>query len=420
MNILHINTLSKGGAAKACIRLHLGLLEEGLRSNLLTLDASQQSILNSFQYIKLKKSYPRRIIRRLYRTITEIDEKERHIIQFRPKGFELFSFATSPHRIQEHPFYKRADIINLHWISGFLDYSSFFKNVNKPVVWTLHDMNPFTGGCHYAGDCFGFQKICSDCPQLKGTIDANYAATMLEKKLNSLKHGNCNLIIAAPSKWLFQQSQKSKLFQKIPHILIPYGLPEQFFFPQEKNISKQKLNISPNKKVILFVSDSVENKRKGFDILLNSLSKIDRSFDFVLCAVGHLDKENIKNVDNLHLLGSISDESTMSTIYSAADVFVIPSLEDNLPNTVLESLMCGTPVIGFNIGGISDMIVHGENGYLVNQTNSDALAEAINKFLSGSDPFDRGVIRNEAVKNYALRVQAKKYIQLYQEILNKS
>jgi glycosyltransferase involved in cell wall biosynthesis len=175
------------------------------------------------------------------------------------------------------------------------------------------------------------------------------------------------------------------------------------------------LDIPKDKKVILFVADLISNHRKGFLYLKKAFEKLD-SEDVVLCAIGNKSGE-LKSLNNIKELGPIYDERLMSIAYSAADVFVIPSLMDNLPNTVLESLMCGTPVIGFPIGGITDMVQHGINGLLVKEVGVNALHETLNSFLNTIDTFDSERIRRDAVRKYDLKVQANSYIHLFESIL---
>ena len=182
----------------------------------------------------------------------------------------------------------------------------------------------------------------------------------------------------------------------------------------DKNEAREFLNIPLDKKVILFVAESLTNHRKGFVFLKRAVEYIDNS-DVVISVVGK-NKANL-NFENIIELGMIKDEVKMSMAYAAADVFVIPSLMDNLPNTVLESLCCGTPVIGFPIGGIPDMIVNGENGLLTSEISVKALVKTLEEFLSHIEDYDRETIHKEAIKKYSLNVQANAYIDLFNTIL---
>ena len=185
---------------------------------------------------------------------------------------------------------------------------------------------------------------------------------------------------------------------------------------KDKVYSREVFNIPKNKKVILFVSESINNSRKGFVLLEKAFEKLS-SDKILLCAIGN-SNNNSNNSENVVKLGPIYDERLMALAYSAADLFVIPSLMDNLPNTVLESIMCGTPVVGFEVGGIPDMIENGVNGYLADEISSDSLYTAIMKFFEFPDLFDREKIRDKAREKYDLNIQAKSYNELFNKITN--
>ncbi len=409
MKILHISTSPTGGAARSCIRLHQGLLNIGIDSKLLTLYRSDSSIVNCFSFRKATISG--KIIHKLMEIYMEKHNK--FFLKNRPEGFEMFSFPYSPYRIIHHSLYRESDIINLHWVAGFLDYFSFFSGNKKKIIWTLHDMNPFTGGCHYSGDCTGFQKDCKNCPQLKGTINIDYAYKNLTSKLRALnRNKHLDLTIISPSKWLFEQLKSSILFKEFNHYHIPYSLDEHIYQPRDKKFSMDLLGIPSDKKVILFVSDSINNKRKGYEFLLKALEILKEKGDYVICAVGNKSDRNSKSA-NSYELGKIYDERLMSVAYSAADIFVIPSLEDNLPNTVLEALMCGTPVVGFPTGGIKDMIIHNVNGRLCKEISEQSLACEIEYILNNREMFNRVEISNQASDKYALKIQAENYLKVY-------
>lgn len=425
MRILHVNTYDSGGAFNAALRVHQDLLRIKADSRFLLLhNYSSVQIENSAVYIPPKKKQPGRI----ERTITELsnlitgfdpvkDFETRQQIQEKIKSREIewFSFPDTGIDITDHTEYKNADIINLHWVAGFIDYS-FFKKNKKPVVWTLHDMAPFTGGCHYSEGCELFLTNCKTCPQLRGTDDASISRRNLKYKRKNISSSQ-NLNIVTPSKWLLSQARQSKLFRNYMHHHIPNGVDSSTFIIHDKDIAREILGLPKDKTILLFVAFHNQNiKRKGFTFLQEAINTIKNESLFI-CSVGNAEPQtNLPK--GIADLGLIKDEIKMSLIYSAADAFVIPSTEDNLPNTVLESLMCGTPVIGFSVGGIKDMITHNENGYLVDAVSSIALAETINLFLKKRNTFDSATIRKEAVDKYDLSVQSKSYSELYQRVIN--
>ena len=423
MKILHICTYDSGGAGKACVRLHQGLLELGIDSNLLVLHQSTRGIKRVYQYVELPpeldnysklKGKFKRILQefKLYKIKDENDTSK--FLKGRPEGLESFSFPNSPYDITKHSLYKEADIINLHWTSGFLDYSTFFNDKSKKIVWTLHDLNPFTGGCHYAETCTGFEMSCLHCPQLLNTSDDNISNWILKTKVNAIESG-VSLTVVGVSNWILGESSKSLLFRNFKHVQIPYGINQNVFKPISRIVSREILGLPIDKKIVLFVSDALNTKRKGFSLLLKAIEKIKEQENIVLCAVGHTKMDEFDG-KGLFTLGSISDERLMSVIYSAADVFVMPSLEDNFPNTVLEALMCGTPVIGFPVGGIKEMIQNNKNGYLCDSVSFDSLAKAIDSFLQSPTRFNQLEIRNLALSKYSLEIQATKYVELYNSL----
>jgi len=308
---------------------------------------------------------------------------------------------------------QQADIIHLHWVSeGFLNYPSFFSTVRKKIVWTLHDMNPFTGGCHHSDDCMKFMSECRHCPQLQGTIDENFAFEMqsLKKELFDEQPPG-QIKIVTPSEWLRRLSSQSALFKKFDHDRIPNGIDPEVFRIHDQSESRKQLNLPADKKILLFVSNEVNNKRKGIDILIESLSKLNDS-DVAVCTIGKSPSSFDIKMEQHHL-GFITDENKMAMAYNAADVFVLPSLAENFPNTSCESLFCGTPVVAFDVGGLNEQ-VHAGNGILVEKMSSDALGASIRKVLSAS--FDREAISREAKSKFGLEEASRKYIKLYESL----
>jgi glycosyltransferase involved in cell wall biosynthesis len=425
MKVLLINTYDVGGAAKACERLHSGFLFEGITSNVL-LRFKQNNWKNSicfkqpqqtFSWFDKVRNKVKRILKelKLYNTIDVSKIEEQLFLSQRDRGLEMFSFPNSNFDITKSEIYEEADIVNLHWIANFLDYETFFEKNKKPVVWTLHDMNPFTGGDHYIEEYIGIDE--SGFPIIRKVSEEEIRVA---KKNTELKKKAitkiANLSIVAPSEWLAAEARKSEVFKNKKVYCIPNGLDSEIYAPRDKTYSRDLLNIPKDKKVILFVADSIDNNRKGFIFLKKAFEQL-KDPNLVLCAIGNKNSE-LDSIDNIYELGRIIDERLMSIAYSAADVFVIPSLMDNLPNTVLESLMCGTPVIGFPIGGIPDMIQDGVNGFLTDEISVNSLVATIKKFLNNSKCFDEVEIRNNAMKKYDQSVQSKKYIDLFETILN--
>jgi len=310
------------------------------------------------------------------------------------------------------------DLVNLHWIGEFLDYPSFFPAVDKPMVWTLHDMNPFTGGCHYDSGCQRFRDACGACPQLGSSRPHDLSFDIHRRKAEayaSVPSGRMHVV--APSRWLQKQAQASALFADVPVSVIPNGLDTHVFEPRDAEGLRAALGIPGSASVLLFVSDRVGNTRKGFVLLQEAIRGIDPARSVYLVSIGRGQSDD--GLDNHIHLGDVSNDRLMSLVYSMADLFVIPSLEDNLPNTVLESLACGTPVVGFDIGGIPDMVRPGETGQLVKARDVAGMREAILQLLQ-----DRPALasmgkqcRAVALAEYDLLLQAERYAKLYASMI---
>lgn len=424
MKILIVNTYDKWGAANSCLRLHKGLLKSGFDSCVLLRNKEKNisftevikprtQIISNFQKLNIKfKTIIKKFKLQKERSVSENE----FFLRNRKKGLEAFNFPDSKFDITTAESYNKADIVNLHWVADFLDYSSFFKKNKKPIVWTLHDMNPFSGGEHYLENYLGIDEFGFPIKRSISEEELSIFKKNIHLKLKALS-GVDNLTIVAPSEWLTNEAKKSEVFKDYPIYCIPNGLDSEIYKPRNKNYSRELLNIPKDKKVILFVADSIDNNRKGFIFLKKAFEQLANQ-NLVLCAIG--DKNfDLPTTENIMELGTIKDERLMSVAYSAADVFVIPSLIDNLPNTVLESLMCGTPVIGFPVGGISDMIQNDINGFLTDGISVNSLVGTINKFLNNPNYFNNVEIRNNALIKYDQNVQSKKYIDLFSRILNK-
>lgn len=341
----------------------------------------------------------------------------------RPANCECFSDTQTATRISDIPGADAADILHLHWIAGTTDIVrdvEFLKN--RPIVWTLHDMNPFTGGCHYAGSCRGFTRYCGACPQLGSREEKDFSREIWLRKKAAYRE--LDITVICPSRWLAEQAAQSSLFQKKPISVIPYSLPTDVFRPLKAGAVRQGLGLDPAAFVVLFGADALDTARKGFAELLAALESLAAGDDgegITLMTFG--DASRLQRLTlpfpAVHL-GRLESPSEVALAYNAANCLVIPSLEDNLPNVVLEALACGLPVAGFATGGIPDMVEDGVTGRIVPAGNCQALALA----LAGMRdmPADarsrmRRACRQTALLRYSLPVQARAYLELYKSLL---
>jgi len=311
-----------------------------------------------------------------------------------PTNFNKSIFFNRPetiYRVHNHPLVKQADIIHLHSVVKFIDIPSFFKNVNKPIIWTLHDMNPFSGGLHYKSMMFDNLN----------TLENKFIAT--KKKSFSGK----NINVVSPSLWLLELSQKSEVFFDFPHFQIPYCINQNLFYPLKNKNHKEGFTI-------LFVSEDINDPRKGVKYLFEALKYLDKNIQINILGKVSTDG-NFANQTNINFLGYINSPEELSKIYSEADIYVISSIEDNLPNTVIESQMCGTPVVGFKTSGVANMIENEVNGLLVETISGIELAKGINKALDmiKANKFSEEKITKIAQELYSEENVVLKYNNVY-------
>jgi glycosyltransferase involved in cell wall biosynthesis len=340
----------------------------------------------------------------------------------RPPGYERFSDDRGPFPRAMMAQIPPCDVVNLHWVAGMVDYASFFPGITRttPVVWTLHDMNAFTGGCHYDHRCGRFSESCGACPQLGSDREQDLSRTVWERKKRAISAARAGrLRIVTPSRWLAGEARKSSLLSEVAVDVIPYGLDLDVFAPRDRAYSRDLLGIPQNARVVFFLADVVENRRKGFSFLLDTIPRCAKKVEqLLLVSVGDRPPQGDDRMSWLHL-GSIQDDRLLSTVYSAADLFVLPSLQDNLANTVLEAMACGVPVVSFDAGGTPDMVRPGITGNLVPLGDVSALAEAIAVLLNNSSARQRlsAECRRTVLEEYPLKLQAQRYADLYQTLM---
>jgi glycosyltransferase involved in cell wall biosynthesis len=420
MKITLLSTFDvNGGAPIAAYRLLNGLRNVAMDTKMMVQIKSSQDpdVLD----ISIESS-PKKVERRIF---DQILKKE--IMQNRSKLSETwFSIPYPGYDLSEIDRIRQSDILNLHWVAGFQSVESVSKlmNLDSSVVWTLHDENPYTGGCHFSAGCKKYMDTCKDCPQLK---DNRYQLPLLHLE-RKIELWNENLTVVTPSKWLADSAKKSRVFNKFRVEVIPNSLETNVFKPFPKEEARNKINLNPNALTLLFGAHTSSEKRKGFNKLISALEyclkdnkfrKLIDSGDINILTFGpEQEGHNIKSGIEIKSMGYIDDEERLATVYSAADIFVLPSLEDNLPNTMLEAMACGTPVIGFRVGGIPDMVVNGKTGFTATRYNSSEMGRLILKLLFDPD------LRKEMSKNcrrlieekFNLKDQANSYITLFNDL----
>jgi len=423
MKILFINTYLSGGAAKGAKFLFNLIKKNTHGSRFLFLHGEKQRDsdfikYNDFRWFDLLGSKKvSRFIRNIVVSKNVLEFGKNYKYDDRFSSFSLSQ--TTIKSISTEDF----DIIHLNWIAKFFDYYLFFSQISKKqrIVLTLRDMNCFTGGCHHADNCTQFFNVCDDCPQLKlSSLNNDIKEIFLEKEKALFHLADDQMIIACPSKWVMLHSSKSRLLGRFEHVYIPHGIDINKYYLKDKMECRKKLGINTEKMIVLFVAHSLDNKRKGFEMLLKAFDNI-KSENICLISVGNIqDKEklNSKKFDHISL-GYIDSDEKMADVYNSADVFITPSLAESFGFTIAESLCCGTPVISFETTAITEKIYDSKNGYLVELGSSSDLSIKIDKFLKQGVALSRKEIFLDASKKYSHIKMVDKYLDIYNKVLHK-
>ncbi|MDM9580594.1 MULTISPECIES: glycosyltransferase family 4 protein [unclassified Nostoc] len=413
MKILHISTHDiNGGAARAAYRLHTGLQDIGLQSQMLV----QEKYSNDKTVIAPKI--------RLFQGIAKakLTVESLPLKLYRQKKNTPFFTQWLPDRVIPKVAQINPDIINLHWISGGFMQIETFAKLKRPLVWTLHDMWGFTGGCHVTGECDRYKVSCGACPQLSSGNEWDLSRWVWQRKVKAWK--NLNLTLVSPSSWLAQCARSSSLFQNLRIEVIPHGLDTQKYRPINQRFAREALNLPQDKKLILFGAiEATSDRNKGFHLLqpaLQELSKSGWKDDLEVVIFGASQPENPPDLGfKTHYLGHLHDAISLATVYSAADVMLVPSLQESFGQTASESFACGTPVVAFNATGLKDIVDHQQNGYLAKPYEVEDFAKGITWVLENEQRLQKlsFYARDKAEQEFTLELQARRYSALFQEIL---
>lgn len=419
MKVVHINkTDAGGGAAVAALRIHRSLIRAGIDSHILVQEQKRneanEHVAGHGTMYKVGN-----FIRFVHERLSILPSEREASMRFN------FSIANTGQSVASLPVVKEADIIHLHWINqGFLSLDNLEElfELGKPIVWTLHDMWPFTGGCHYAGTCCEFNEHCGYCPFLNDNKKNDFSYKSYLRKKDIYSKGNLSIVTC--SKWLGTMARSSSMLRGVPVTTIPNPIDTNFYRPMDRMQCREELGLPKEKKLILFGAANILDFRKGFRYLEEALTIIQESFPAIserieLVVFGKLDKRwQNKFTFKIHPMNFISDPEVLVKLYNAADTFILPSLQDNLPNTVVESLCCGTPVVGFSIGGIPEMIIHNQTGFLAEVKNSLSLANGIYNMLFFSQQ-QREAVRQSAINLFAENTVAEQYISVYNKLMSR-
>lgn len=412
MKILHISYEDLGaGAFKASYRLHSALLELGENSNLLVNNKTS----DSFSVI----NYPTKL-NRFYQFLNQkLNSFGAKILIGKPT--KLFSFLLSPFGIMADIINaQKPDIVHLHWIYRDMIQISELKKINAPIVWTLHDMWPYTGGCHYSETCVKYQSSCGECP-LIGSLKPKDITRKVFQHKEKIYAQISDLTFVGVSNWITNSAKKSSLLRNYRVTTISNPIDTNVFKPINKSIAKKLFNISPNKKIILFGALSPSSdERKGFKELIEALKTINNE-DLELVVFGMSKPEHQQAINfKTYYVGHLFDEVSMSALYNVADVMVVPSLQEAFGQTASEALSCKIPVVAFNTTGLKDIVDHKKNGYLANPFDSKDLAKGISWVLNNKNYSEiSSNARIKVLNAFDSKIIGKKFIELYREILEK-
>lgn len=419
MKIVQVNTRDiRGGAARAAYRLHQALRQVGEESQMLVrwqtiLDPTVLALTDQDLEVAFDAPEWQAIQRHISRNLTE-------------QAKTLFTLPYPGVDLSAVEAIAQADIIHLHWVSHLISPTSLrsLLDLGKPVVWTLHDMWPFTGGCHYASGCTGYEQSCEPCPQLR---DDPYGLpqAVLQDRIELLANYH-NLTIVTPSHWLAGVARQSRLFGDRRIEVIPNPIETEIFQPLAKASAKKRLGIPPN--AFTFVAQSSVESRKEFPQLIAAIRRALRTPRFrKLADAGRIhfiffgsqsQPLDAPDIPFTHL-GWSNKTRQLVTLYSAGDAFILPSLEDNLPNVMLESISCGTPLIAFDVGGMPDVIQPNKTGWLAPVGDFETLAQLL--VDCALNPEDcralQPLCRHEAEAHYSMEVIAQRFLALYRELL---
>ena len=415
IKVLHCSTTdSHGGAAIAAMRLMDGLVANFVDAKMLVL----QKNTNNPNVIKADDLRNRKMFYRIFRFLGRK-------IGYYYKSYQWLKYPNKKQIALDDVFISYLDdtldridfdILHLHWVEGgFINFKEI-QRINKPIVWTIHGSFPFTGICHHL-ICDKFKSICGNCPALNS--DSSFDLSTINFNLKKNRYKNLNFTIISPSNFLANKAKESTLLGSKKIHVIHNCLNTELFNPINKPIAKNNLDVSKKLTILFGAVGATTDMNKGFHHLLEAIKKLELHYskDSIQLLVFGGDFKNDTCFD-IKNLGYISDPEKLSKLYSAADVMVVPSIHENLPYTIMESLSCGTPVVAFNIGGNSDLIDHQKNGFLAIPFDIDSLTEGIIWCLSNNTNNNLSLMARQKVLNkFSINKIVNQHIDLYKSLI---
>ena len=410
MRVLIVNTSDiVGGAARAAYRLHQALLKQGIDSHVLVQSKTSDDYHVLSHETKIQKGFDK-----LRPTLDGLPVR---LYKYRTKT--LFSPSCLPlSNVAECINSLNPDIVHLHWIAGGMMRIEDIAKIKAPIIWSLHDMWAFTGGCHYDDNCEGYKNQCGQCKVLRSNKENDLSAKVYRRKLKVFSSLS-NLTVVGLSGWMAQAAQQSSLFKNVPVINLSNPIDTVIFSPLDKSVARDLFNLPQNKKLILFGAiGATSDPRKGFEQLSAALEYVDVE-NTELVVFGSSEPRTLQFFkQKAYYLGHLHDDVSLRVLYSAADVMVVPSLQEAFGQTASEAMACGTPVVAFGVTGLLDIVDHLENGYLAKPFDTEDLAKGIELILNTEnyEVFSRNA-RDKILRKFDSKVVAGRYIDLYSNIL---
>jgi glycosyltransferase involved in cell wall biosynthesis len=411
MKILYLNGAdNEGGAAKAATRLLDGIRAQGAEASLYV-----QRKFGDAPFVEGPESRFGKIMGFARPTL------EQTILGISPAKVKgPFSAAYLPDGLLPRIEKFAPDILHLHWVARMMRIETLGR-VQVPIVWTMHDSWAFTGGCYLPFDCTRYQGSCGGCPILGSSTEEDLSRRVWKRKLQAW--ANLNLTLVAPSRWLAGKARESSLFRDAQIEVIPNGIDVERYKPLEKTAAREKLSLPQDKKLVLFgAKGALSDRNKGFLHLQKALGELAAGpgrddvelVVFGAAAPSHAPELGFKT----HYTGWQHDDVSLALLYAAADVFVLPSISENLPYTVMEAMSCGTPCVGFDQGGVADLIDHRRNGYLAKAYEATDLGRGIAWVLENPERRKQLSVegRGKVLQQYAEGRVTLRYMELYRRV----
>lgn len=430
MKITHLCTYPSGGATIACLRLHQALLGLGHDSRVVFRRIGADAT-KGYDAVMVPETSKQKLKGKLDRIMMELRLKpyampplpeiaaRNAVLAGRKAIHQYYSLVESEYRPEDHPWVQEADIVHLHWVADFVDYKRFFGQIKQPIVWTFHDENAYTGGCHYALDCAQFRSGCGvACPQLEGAVRPDYAAFAWGQKQAAYQQlAASQLHIIGITHWIADRARTSALLGKVPSSVIRNCI-DPIAYQQIAQAEARKFfpSIPTGARVLVFIANEIASFVKGYSLLCAALAKLKDQHVFLL-VVGSVESDTIPPPIPHKFLGFLSNATLMNMALCAADYFVTPSLADNYPNVILEAHLSGTPTIGLPIGGIPEMILEGQDGYIAAEATPAALATTIDHALEHGVSWSPAEIRQYCIHAHLPAKIAGQHLELYQKLL---